>query len=124
MSGGQPLAVTAWLSLDFSRHIPRQQLSHLVDRMLADALQHMAQVRLRVEPIEFGRAQQTVDSRSTLAPSVLAHEQEVFPAKGNGPDLPLCCVVIHLDAPINGVARERLPAAQAVANGTRQLRLR
>lgn len=48
-SGGRPLVVIVWLSLDLGRHIPWQQLSHPVDRMLTDALQHMAQVRLGVE---------------------------------------------------------------------------
>jgi hypothetical protein len=37
-------------------NIPWQQLCDCVDRMLSDALEHEAQIRLRMQAIEFARA--------------------------------------------------------------------
>ena len=50
--------------------VPRQQLLNTVDRMIADALNYVAQIRFGVEAVELGRADQAVNGRSTLASGV------------------------------------------------------
>jgi len=36
------------------RHVPGQQFVDAVDRMVGDAFEHVAQVRLGIEPVELG----------------------------------------------------------------------
>jgi hypothetical protein len=47
--------------------------------MLGDAGQHGPEVRLRIEAVELGRANQGVDRRRSLAAGVGAREQIVLP---------------------------------------------
>lgn len=46
--------------------------------MLGDAADHMTQVGLGVEAVEFGRADQAVNRRRTLASRVGAREEEIL----------------------------------------------
>jgi hypothetical protein len=66
-----------------SRHLPfdlpRQQLIDTIDRMLGDAADHLTQVGLGVEAVEFARADQAVDCRRTLASRVRARNEEILP---------------------------------------------
>ena len=48
--------------------IQRQQLVDAVDRMIGDARQDVAQVELRVDPVQIGGAKQRVDHRGALTP--------------------------------------------------------
>lgn len=47
--------------LKLGRHDPRQQLVNVVAGVVGDALQDMAQIRLRVDPFQLGRPDQCVD---------------------------------------------------------------
>jgi len=44
--------------------MPRQQFLDSVDGMVGDALQDLAKISFRVEAVQFGRADQTVDGGS------------------------------------------------------------
>ena len=80
--------------------------------MLGNPADDMAQVSLRIEPVELGRADQAVDRRRTLAPCVRTRKEEIFPAQGDRAQRPFGGVVVDLDVPIGGVARERRPAGE------------
>src|ERR1017187_2422604 len=60
------------------RNDPRQQLVDAVDRVICDALQDVAQVQLRVDPAQLGRAEQRVDHGGTLTANVRAQVQVVL----------------------------------------------
>jgi len=47
--------------------------------MIGDTRQNLAQIRLRIESVEFCRANQAVDGSSTLAARVGTREQIVLP---------------------------------------------
>jgi hypothetical protein len=59
--------------------IPRQQVRDAVHGVLGDARQDLAQIRFWIKPIEFRRADQTVDGGRALAARVGAGEQVVLP---------------------------------------------
>lgn len=46
---------------------PRQQLVDAVDRVIGDALQDVAQIALRVDPVQLGRAQLRVHHHRRVA---------------------------------------------------------
>lgn len=50
--------------------VPRQEFVHTVDRMIRDALKDMSQVELRIQIVEFVRAEQAVNGRCALAASI------------------------------------------------------
>lgn len=50
--------------------VPGQQLVDAVDGVIGDASEHLAQVRLRIESVEFGVADQGVDRCGTLTAGV------------------------------------------------------
>ena len=56
----------------FRRHIPRQQLGDFVDALFVDMGDDVAQIRLGIEPIEFGGTDQTIDRCGTLATGIRA----------------------------------------------------
>ena len=58
--------VIAWGSarFGFCEDMPRQQFLDSVDGMVGDALQDLAKISFRVEAVQFGRADQTVDGGS------------------------------------------------------------
>src|SRR5581483_8377130 len=62
----------------FARYTPRQQLLDAIDRMLGNAREQRAQIGLGIEPVEFGRADQTIDRRGALATRIRAREQIVL----------------------------------------------
>ena len=55
------------MSWDRDLHIPRQQLIDPIDWMLANAADHVPQVRLGVESAQLRAADQAVHRRRTLA---------------------------------------------------------
>jgi len=63
--------------------VPWQQLVDTVDVVLGDALEHMAQVGLGIEPVELGRTQQRVHGRSTVTAFVRTDKQIVFTTQSN-----------------------------------------
>ena len=66
---------------------PRQQLVDPVDRVVRNAFEHVAQVRLRVKAVQFGRADQRVERGSALATGIGAGEQPVLAADRQSPDI-------------------------------------
>lgn len=58
--------------------VPWQQLFDAVDGMLGNALEHMAQIGLRIETVELGCPDQRVDRRRSLAALVRAGKQVVL----------------------------------------------
>lgn len=59
--------------------VPGEQLRDAADRVVGDARQDRAQVRLRIKAVEFGRADQTVDGCGALSTGVGASKQIVLP---------------------------------------------
>ena len=55
-----------------------------MDRVVSDAGQHVAQVKLWVETVEFGGANQAVDRGGAFAAGVGAREQVVLSAQSDG----------------------------------------
>ena len=96
--------------------VPGQQSLKLVDRMVGDAFEDMAQVEFRVESVELRRTEQAVDGRSTLATGVRASEEVVLATQSNGAQGAFRRGVVHLDAAIVDVAGERTPAGERIAN--------
>ena len=45
--------------------IPRQQVFNAIDRMLGDAFEYRAQIRFRIQAVQFRRADQAVYSDGT-----------------------------------------------------------
>lgn len=109
-------------SLLASAEVPRQQFLDAVDRMIGDALEHVAQIRLGVQPIEFGRLHQAVDRRGALATGVGAEEQVVLATQADPAQRALGSIVVDFDAPVLAVAGECLLVRERVADGFRQIR--
>ncbi|MNV58527.1 hypothetical protein D3C71_1509070 [compost metagenome] len=91
--------------------------------MVGKACEHIAQIRLRIEPVQLGRFHQTVNRRGPLASSVRTHEEIVGSAKGHAAQGALSRVVVDLDAAIVTVAGQRCPARERIANRLGQFRL-
>ena len=54
-----------------------------MDRVVGDPSQGVRQIRLRIDAVELGRADQAVDRRRALASGVRAGEQVVLPFMRN-----------------------------------------
>lgn len=52
--------------------VPGRQFGDALDRMVGDSLQHVAQIRLRIDPVQLGRSDQRVDGRGAVAALVRA----------------------------------------------------
>lgn len=52
---------------EFGSKVPGQEIGDATDRVLGDALQRHAQVGLRIDAVQLGCADQTVDSRGPFA---------------------------------------------------------
>ena len=83
----------------------------------------MAQVRLGIDAVELGGADQRVDRRGALAAGVGAGEQLVLPSERDRAQGSLGGVVVDLDAAVVAVARQRRPARQRIADRAGELGL-
>src|SRR6185436_7065365 len=92
--------------------------------VLGYARQDLAQVRLRVKPVELGRLHQTVDRRGPLAARIRTHEEVVAAAKRDPSQRAFRRVVVDLDAAVVPGTRQRPPARERVADHLGQFRLR
>jgi hypothetical protein len=92
--------------------------------MVRNAIEHMAQVGLRVDAAQLGRADQCVDDRSATPPGIGAQVQEVLASNRDASQRTLRRVAVRLDATFVNEARERGPVAQRVADRRRHGRLR
>ena len=86
------------MSRESGGEVPGQQSLKLVDRMVGDALEDMAQVEFRVESVELRRTEQAVDGRSTLSTGVRSSEEVVLATQSNGAQGAFSRGVVHLDA--------------------------
>ena len=80
-SGGELNGVVG--RVQSSGNIPGQEFFDSVDRVLADALEHVAQVRFGVDIVELRRADQAVDRGRALASGIGTAEQIVLASEGN-----------------------------------------
>src|SRR5437870_2748998 len=62
---------------------PRQQLVDAVARVVGDALEDVAQVALRVDPVQLSRAQQRVHHRRRVATRIRSDVQVIFAPDGD-----------------------------------------
>ena len=99
-------------------HGPRQQFIDTIDRMLADALKDIAQIRLRLDRIELGGADQRLEHRRARTSRIGAKMQIVLATDRYRAQRPLGGIVVRLYAPIAHETRERAPVRQRVAMGT------
>ena len=92
------------------REIPGQEFVDAIYRMICNATQDLAQVRLGIEPVELCSADETVEGGSPLATGIGAGEEKIFAAKGDRAKRAFGGVVVDLDAPIVAISGESLPA--------------
>ena len=59
------------------RDVPRQELIDPIDRMFGDALEHVAQIRLRVDVVQLRGADERVDRSGACSASVGNQVQKV-----------------------------------------------
>ena len=104
------------------RNAPRQQLVHPVDRVVSDAFEYIAQVRLRVHPVELGGTDQAVNRSTPFTALIGADGQIVLAPQGNGPQGSLGGIVIDFDPPVIAVARQRRPPVKGITNRAVQCR--
>ena len=80
--------------------------------MVGNSCQHLAQIALRIEPVELGRPHEAVDRRRAFAARVRAHDEVVLAPQADAPQCALGGIVVDLDAAIVEVARQRSPPRQ------------
>lgn len=97
----------------------RQKFADAAGRLSREALEHVADAGVGIEPIELGRVDQAHHRCSPLASTQAASEQSVVAPERDRPALVLDPVVVDQQIAIVDVARERDPAVQAVVHGTR-----
>src|SRR4051812_789964 len=89
--------------------------------MLGDAADDVTQIGFRIEAVELGGADQTIDSRSVFPASIRTSEQIILPPQGDGAQLAFGGVVVDVDATVVTIPSQSNPIGQRVANGDRQL---
>ena len=72
--------------------------------MVGNALQHLAQIRLRVQAVQFRRADQAIDGGTPFAAGIRTREQIVLPAQSDSPQGTFGGVVVDFDVPVFGEA--------------------
>src|SRR5271154_6099992 len=88
--------------------------------MLGDAFDDMPQISLRIEPVQFSRADEAVDCGGSLTAGVRTGEEIVFSPEGYCPQRAFGCIVVYFDGAVGGEARERLPARHRIASRHRE----
>jgi len=63
--------------------VPRQQFADAPDGVVGDAREHVAQAALRIQTVQFRRADQAVDCGGALATRIRACEKVILAAQGN-----------------------------------------
>src|SRR5690349_12524632 len=100
----------------WKRNVPGQQFVNTIDRILGDAREHMAKVSLRVNIVELGRADQTVDCSGSFSTGISASEQVILPPNRDRTQRSFRRVVIDLEMSVTAVAYKRGPAPECIAN--------
>ena len=70
----------------FAVDVPGRQFVDTVDRVVGDAGEHLGQVGLRIEAVQFGGFDDGVDGGGALAAFLGAGEQPVLSSQGEGAD--------------------------------------
>jgi len=81
------LSGLAGLGLQRWDEVPGQEFLDAADGMVGDLRQHGAEVELRIETVELGRADEAVERGGAIATGVGAGEQIVFPSKSDSTDI-------------------------------------
>ena len=62
-----------------------------VDEMVGDAFEHLAQIEFRIDAVQFGGAEQTVDRSRTFSTGIGTSEQKVLSAKSHCAQITFGC---------------------------------
>ena len=95
---------------------PGQKFGDPTDRMISNAPNDEPQIRLWIDAIEFGRADQAIDGCGAFAAGIRTGKQEVFPPQRHGSQRTFRRIVIDLDPAIACVKDERRPKFQGITN--------
>ena len=106
---------------EFGSKVPGQEIGDATDRVLGDALQRHAQVSLRINAVQLGCADQTVDSGGPFAARMRSREEIVFPSQGNSTQCPFGGVIVDLEGAVFRITQQGTPASQRIANRRRDL---
>ncbi len=87
--------------------------------MLGDALEDVAQIALRVDPVQLGRAQQRVHHCRRVATRIRADVEVVFSADRYATQGALSRIVVCVDASVTDEVRQRRPVVQGIADRQR-----
>jgi len=74
--------------------VPGQQFFNAIDGMIGNSIEHVPQVRLWIETVQFGRADQTVHRSSALPAGIGSREQVVLAAERNSPQRALRRIIV------------------------------
>jgi len=94
----------------------RHQFFEAVIGVRWQPLEHVAELRVRVLPVQLGRLQQVHHDRGPLAGEFAACEQPCAASHGTRTGLSFKVVVVHRHPAIARVVRERRPVLQAVVD--------
>src|SRR6266699_2801134 len=108
---------SAWRRRSTARlPVPRQKFPDAIDWMIGNAGEHVAQISLRVEATHLGGLDEGVHRGGSDAAGVGAGKEIIFSREREGPDRSLDGVVGHLQTAVCGIARQRRPAPQRIAD--------
>lgn len=96
---------------------PRQQFVETVDRMSVDhAREHVGEISVGFDAVEFAGFNQRTDDRPTLTTTVTACKQVVLATERHRADRALDRVGVEFDASIMQEARQAFPARERVTD--------
>jgi hypothetical protein len=90
--------------------------------MIGDSGEYLAEVGLRIQAIQLGRSDQTVERGGALAAGVGTREQKILPSQGHRAQGAFHGLV-DFDASVLAISRQRSPARERVSDGRRKIRL-
>ncbi len=96
--------------------VPGQRIDEAVIRMLADFAEDVGEPGWRIDVVQLGCDDQTVDVGCTLATTVGTGKQPRLAAQGDSSERPLGRVVGEANPPVLEEAGERPPALQHVVH--------
>jgi hypothetical protein len=105
--------------------VPGQELTQPIDLDGAgdDPLDHVGEVCLRIDAVQFARVDERRQDRPTFAARGRAGEQGIAAAKDNGPDSALAGIVVDLDASVIDEQGQAVPMAERVSDRFSELGL-
>lgn len=103
---------------------PRQQVSDTFHGIICDTSEHGEQVCLRVQAIQFSRADQAVNCSRTFSAGIGTSKQIILPSRCDHTQCPFGRVIVNLKKAVIAIADECWPASERVVDRPRCLRLR